>query len=54
MKANYMLIIEFLRSSRGSSITFLLKDQIKLKSTFKLILLNYRATYIYKADKIQI
>ena len=47
-----MLIIESLRSSRGSSATFLSKDQIKLKSIFKLILLSYKATYIYKVDKI--
>ena len=48
-----MLITESLRSSKGPSATFLPKDQTKFKSTFKLIFLSYRATYIYKADKVQ-
>ena len=48
-----MSIIEALKSSKDSSATFLLKDQIQLKSTFKLIFLSYRATCTYKADKIQ-
>ena len=43
-----------LRSSRDSSITFLFKDQIKLKSISKLIFLNYRTTCTCKADKTHI
>ena len=54
MKASYVPIIGPLRSSKGSSATFLSKDQVKLKSTFKLILLSYRTAYMYKAGKIQI
>ena len=52
MKVSYMLITESLRSSRSPSATFLSKDQAKLKSMSKLVSLSYRATYIYKADKI--
>ena len=53
MKASYVFIIRPLRSSKGSSATFLLKGQIKPESMFKLVSLNYRTAYIYKADKIQ-
>ena len=54
MRVSYMSITESLRSSRDPSAIFLLKGQIKLKSTFKLVSLSYRTAYICKADKIQI
>ena len=53
MRASYVFITESLRSSRGPSAMFLLKDQAKSKSIFKLISLSYRTACIYKADKIQ-
>ena len=53
IKVSYMLITESLRSSRGPSAMFLLKDQTKSKSTFKLVFLSYRTAHICKADKMQ-
>ena len=53
MKVSYIIITESSESSRGSSATFLFKDQAKPKSTSKLISLSYRTAYIYKADKAQ-
>ena len=49
-----MSITESSRNFKDSSIMFLLKDQIKFKSTFKLIFSDYRTTYTCKADKAQI